>query len=917
MSLSKTEISGLYVSLFGRASENEGSKYWQNTKSDLASCADTMLKTSAAIDYFGNSLNSNQDFIEFIYLNTLNKTPDQDEAGINYWVGLLDSGKTKGEVVASLIHAIDSYAPGAINYDPSDAITVDAYNQYINRLTVSNYTADKLLITPSDYATSLSFNNDLIVTGDSSSVVAMVQNLNTKFNLNDIVATINTLNGTELNDTIVGTNDNDTIYGNDGDDTIRGGAGVDTMDGGAGNDTFIVVGDVTGGGKANTDADTAALGFELESLNFQNFNEDEDGAVETVIGGSGEDTLYLIGTTDASKYNISGIEHIEIRSDVTLSDNILAPGSVLKTITGDGSSILRITGGTAANPLVVDFSKTDSIVLSNLRQLYLDQYVEFVVDSLDILGGAKILTGTGQIKTASDAVDITLPDTYTVENGFKITNQDATKDFTGDAQSLSSIIGSDGTNVTYGTSGDDYLVGTDIDDTFYTKDGNDTVTGKKGNDTFVIDGTGKKILIDADEQNIGDGDILDLSQAQEVANINLSDGGTIGASTTIELGVKNAQGATSKASQNNVMIILDSSGSMMGTNMADAKAAALTLLDAYDNVGDVAVRLVDFDSYATSTFNGIDQWMSLDEAKTFIENEFYASGTTNYKDAIDVAETAYLSGKGSAYFDDGKDTIYFLSDGNPNYGIYSTQQQQWEDFLIDNQITANAIGFGGIYSTTYLQPVAFDGTKVVNSSYDHTDGQINPSITVDTSSLGTLLVDSANVDFMESVFGTKYNDVLIGNSLDNHIIANLGADRVEGLKGNDTLDLGIAGDVDTVVNRDIDNNGTDVILNFNSGEDKIELSTVDLNDIVGNTIFTAGANTIPTFSNFTDGAGSVDATHQYGTFIYNDLTGELIFDPLGNTSYDDVSKTMNDMGVDDIVIAELSGTVVASDIVFI
>ncbi len=57
------------------------------------STADTMLTTDDAIEYFGDTLDDNQAFIELIYKNTLNKTYEDDPEGIDYWVSELESGK--------------------------------------------------------------------------------------------------------------------------------------------------------------------------------------------------------------------------------------------------------------------------------------------------------------------------------------------------------------------------------------------------------------------------------------------------------------------------------------------------------------------------------------------------------------------------------------------------------------------------------------------------------------------------------------------------------------------------------------------------------------------------------------------------------------------------------------------------------
>ncbi len=165
--LTQSDVASLYVALFGRASEGEGNSYWQSYDS-LEEAAQVMLETTDSQEYFGETLNENQVFIENIYENTLNKTIDDDPEGISYWTAQLDAGKTKGEVAAKLIEAIKTYAPGAQNYNPDDEATVYAYNQFENRVKISNMTADNIEKVPEDYKTSLSFNENLHVTGDDT-----------------------------------------------------------------------------------------------------------------------------------------------------------------------------------------------------------------------------------------------------------------------------------------------------------------------------------------------------------------------------------------------------------------------------------------------------------------------------------------------------------------------------------------------------------------------------------------------------------------------------------------------------------------------------------------------------------------------------------------------------------------------------
>lgn len=133
--LTKTQVSQLYVAVFGRASEGSGNSYWQSDPSStsVTATANVMLNTDPAKSYFGATLNDNKAFIEHIYLNTLGKTYSEDSVGIDYWTSELTAGKTKGEVIAALVVAAQASGNSG-----------NAQDRFNNKVVVSNYCADTI-----------------------------------------------------------------------------------------------------------------------------------------------------------------------------------------------------------------------------------------------------------------------------------------------------------------------------------------------------------------------------------------------------------------------------------------------------------------------------------------------------------------------------------------------------------------------------------------------------------------------------------------------------------------------------------------------------------------------------------------------------------------------------------------------------
>ncbi len=183
------------------------------------------------------------------------------------------------------------------------------------------------------------------------------------------------------------------------------------------------------------------------------------------------------------------------------------------------------------------------------------------------------------------------------------------------------------------------------------------------------------------------------------------------------------------ATDTNLMIMLDTSGSMNSdsgihglTRMEAAIEAVNNLLDRYDQIGDVAVRLVTFSTNASEQGTA---WLSVSEAKALLASlEHAGDGGTYYNHALSAAMTAFDTADGK--LGNAQNVAYFLSDGVPtephvgtNLGdgrLSAQEQADWLNFVDSHQIKSYAIGMGGDVSQTFLDGIAFDGQAVADTN---------------------------------------------------------------------------------------------------------------------------------------------------------------------------------------------------------
>ncbi|WP_347904677.1 retention module-containing protein [Pseudomonas purpurea] len=268
----------------------------------------------------------------------------------------------------------------------------------------------------------------------------------------------------------------------------------------------------------------------------------------------------------------------------------------------------------------------------------------------------------------------------------------------------------------------------------------------------------------------------------------------------------------------NLLLVIDVSGSMNDASgvpglsrLQLAKQAINSLLDKYDDLGDVKVQIVSFSSSATDR---TPIWVDVATAKTIVAG-LTAGGGTNYDAAVATMQTAFnTSGKLTG----AQNVGYFFSDGAPTTGqeIGPADEVALKAFLDANGINNYAIGLGSGVSNANLNPVAYDGST-------HTD--TNAVVVTDLNQLnlvlsgtvqgapvtGTLLGDGgtfgADGGFIKSIVvdGTTYTYDPKGN-------ANAGALTFSGGVNHGTFNT-----VDNSISIATNNGGT-LVVNLDTGD---------------------------------------------------------------------------------------------------
>jgi hypothetical protein len=540
MALTQTQVSQLYVTLFGRASEGAGNDYWQSAAADLADGANQMLATQASQDYFGSSLDANQAFVEHIYENTLGKTYAEDPAGIDYWTGLLDSGVSRGVVVASLINAVYDYASS------TDPVTLAAYNQFVNRVAVSDYCADNVegadLDANDDAAMAVFAGYISGVTDDPATVTAaeaMIDSLDVYTLTNETdIATANSfvaglvytpggddrINALQDEDILTGSGTNPTLTATLGNSNDNGDAIITpTLDGIS---TVNVAFTGSGALAAVTGLDLQDASG-LQQLNITRVSE----SVDTAEVGNIQNALTGMSLTNTHANNIAGWVEISYTNGALAGENssalTLDNVAVTRMSIGQNTSGIAFRGVGVQGYENLEITSTGAANTVGRFDLPMDTGT---AGSIDIIGDTD-LTLANSANIVNAASGLAEAESYAggiTGNYGRLAEVDAS----GLDAALTMTIGagmlSTGKADTSGVNQDVTITGTASDDTFYLYDtvqAGDTVEGGDGVDTVVVytGGVTTGILANietTDIQLVGNV-VMDYAQIAQADSINV------------------------------------------------------------------------------------------------------------------------------------------------------------------------------------------------------------------------------------------------------------------------------------------------------------------------------------------------------------------------------------------------------------
>ena len=434
-----------------------------------------------------------------------------------------------------------------------------------------------------------------------------------------------------------------------------------------------------------------------------------------------------------------------IKGDLTTSDLNGQPLSCVTIVTGD----LTVDSNTSINSFL--YVAGDATIGESSEDIKLT-----VSGGLAVAGNLDVNTGwTGSVSVEVEhTADEFTPSNVIISEEVESTDQpeaQLTISFkellTNDSDDDSTAPANDGMEISSITiNGMVYTTNVDCSDIRYSE--TTTISINWENETITVTNTGEN------SESIGfDYTVQDFHGATDTASVTVNVSANTGAGS---MGDDLIQGATStmvEGTTNNIVLILDRSGSMgsgWGSSyhnyLPDAKNALISfveslLAEAKETNSTVHIDFVTFSNNATINFSGELTDSSIQELKNAISST-EASGGTNYTRAFNAAIDALKNKEGQ------NNQVYFITDGEPD-PYWENGEEQFEDLDVISDI--HAVGIGSDQSLE---------NKLKEYDSDH-----SPIMVEDPSDLTQALQSiTHNLPAADTIFSSAGDDVVFGDA---------------------------------------------------------------------------------------------------------------------------------------------------------
>jgi hypothetical protein len=569
----RTEISQLYVSLFGRAPDGEGLGFWVSSYSkgtSLASIAQSMYDTAPARAYYPLFATPSE-IVTTFYTNVLGRAPDTE--GLAFWVKEYSAATSQGAFFSKLISNV-------VNYNGTDAAGVTSKSLFANKVAVAQYYGEQ-----------------------NGTVAGATAALN---GVTSAAASVDAAKAVILNTAVSGqtftlTTGTDNIPGTAGGDSINGvlqdagAAGTtiqpgDVVNGGAGTDTLSI--SVAGDIGTTSFTISAVQANSVENVLAVNFNTDE--ATDLIIATN---LMTGVATVGASASSASGDTQFTGMKTMVAAEMTNGAGDL--TLTYDGAQV--VTGTADSQTLSVSNMTAGGFLSNGIETLNIN--TGLVKSTL-----ASVASDTLKTVNVTGATDLTITAALDFASNGSATAPGAVVNastFTGKLAITTTA--SEVLSVTGGSGDDTFTLGS------LTKD--DAIVGGNGTDTINMAAAAlttqfakvsgvEKVAFTAAVANLAM-DVSKLSSGVSTVEFNLSDGTDDATAVTGTISNLGTQTVVLKHTVANAGTDTDADGANATiTGAVDTTADSVSIV--LDAIGMVATAKLGYDSINVANFETVN-----------------------------------------------------------------------------------------------------------------------------------------------------------------------------------------------------------------------------------------------------------------------------------------------------------------------